>query len=201
MKPTVFAASLALAALVTTSPVSRADEVDVPDSAASALAPIEPSAAQAAIPKGTRTVYIFNGARHFDLTQAFGALTATTCTHLGLLPINTTTVPILVEFYSGSGSLAGSATGNISASNASTTVCTGTNATSRRVGCGPSMGLTGTVPVEGFIRVVVPNKNASRILCTAELAAGVDGGGANIVDRLIGVRRGALVFPPDTFIP
>jgi len=33
------------------------------------------------------------------------------------------------------------------------------------------------------------------------VASGTDGGSANIVDRLIGVRKGALVFPPDTFIP
>ena len=63
------------------------------------------------------------------------------------------------------------------------------------------MGLTATYSTTGFIRVVAPNKNAARIICTAEVAAGVDGGGANIVDRLIGVRKGALVFPPDAFIP
>jgi hypothetical protein len=184
---------------------ARAGEIDVPEGAAAAAKlPIEPNAlGLPPIAKGTRTLYVFNGARHYDMATAIGAMTATSCTHLGPLPAGVTSVPIVYEFYNVFGALAGSATdGIIAAGNMTSINCTSVSGTGPRISCSSVIpGLPSTLLGTGFIRVVVPVKNASRILCTAEIVSGTDGGGANIVDRLIGVRKGALVIPPDTYIP
>jgi hypothetical protein len=150
-----------------------------------------------------RTLYIFNGARHFNPVEVWGSLTAVYCTHLGPLPRGAASVPILYEFYDASGTLRGSAPDAVSGPNQTSIGCTGFGFISSKMKlCTYGMGMADEAWVgNGFIRVAVPSNSASRILCTAELVSGTEGGSANIVDRLIGVRKGAFVFPPDTFLP